>query len=108
MDVSSITRDERVDGIEKRSHEAERPPSPLHVARATIEYIHRVGYSFFFLTSLPPSTRTKARDERAVKTANSYMQTALHYATEICIFSRAICWPDSPFRRLSNRDIEAP
>lgn len=43
--------------------------------------------ALFFLTSLPPLTRTKARDERAVKMPSSYMQTVLHYDTEMCIFS---------------------
>lgn len=43
--------------------------------------------ALFFLTNLPPLTRTKARDERAVKMPSSYMQTVLHYDTEMCIFS---------------------
>lgn len=51
----------------------------------------------FFLTSPPPSIRTRARDERAVKTASSYMQTALHYATEMCIFSRQFAGWIHPF-----------
>lgn len=50
----------------------------LHrMARDVQSNIHRCTYSsFFFLTSLPPLNGIKARDERAVKMASSYMQTA--------------------------------